>query len=51
MLKYNGLLEIFNKLYDMVMDKLEVVKKDYDVLWKRYSEKVVMYNLDLSCLE
>lgn len=50
-LKYNGLFEIFNKLYDMVMDKLEVVKKDYDVFWKRYSEKVVIYNVDLSCLE
>lgn len=50
-LKQNGSSEILNKLYDTAMDKLEVVKKDYDALRKRYSEKVAMHNSDLSRLE
>ncbi|XP_023422475.2 disks large homolog 5 isoform X5 [Cavia porcellus] len=50
-LKHNGSSEILNKLYDTAMDKLEVVKKDYDALRKRYSEKVAMHNSDLSRLE
>ncbi|XP_029397172.1 disks large homolog 5 isoform X3 [Mus pahari] len=50
-LKHNGSSEILNKLYDTAMDKLEVVKKDYDALRKRYSEKVALHNSDLSRLE
>ncbi|XP_076980898.1 disks large homolog 5 isoform X2 [Tamandua tetradactyla] len=50
-LKHNGSSEILNKLYDTAMDKLEVVKKDYDALWKRYSEKVAIHNSDLNRLE
>ncbi|KAM7073376.1 disks large homolog 5 isoform 2-T2 [Molossus nigricans] len=50
-LKHNGSSEILNKLYDTAMDKLEVVKKDYDALRKRYSEKVAMHSSDLSRLE
>ncbi|XP_045293750.1 disks large homolog 5 isoform X4 [Leopardus geoffroyi] len=50
-LKHNGSSEILNKLYDTAMDKLEVVKKDYDALRKRYSEKVAIHNSDLSRLE
>nr|XP_010348746.2 disks large homolog 5 isoform X2 [Saimiri boliviensis boliviensis] len=50
-LKHNGSSEILNKLYDTAMDKLEVVKKDYDALRKRYSEKVAIHNADLSRLE
>ncbi|XP_062958227.1 disks large homolog 5 isoform X2 [Cynocephalus volans] len=50
-LKHNGSSEILNKLYDTAIDKLEVVKKDYDALRKRYSEKVAMHSSDLSRLE
>ncbi|KAG3264610.1 discs large MAGUK scaffold protein 5, transcript variant X3 [Ictidomys tridecemlineatus] len=50
-LKHNGSSEILNKLYDTAMDKLEGVKKDYDALRKRYSEKVAIHNSDLSRLE
>ncbi|XP_055131563.1 disks large homolog 5 isoform X2 [Symphalangus syndactylus] len=50
-LKHNGSSEILNKLYDTAMDKLEVVRKDYDALRKRYSEKVAIHNADLSRLE
>ncbi|KAF6317081.1 discs large MAGUK scaffold protein 5 [Rhinolophus ferrumequinum] len=50
-LKHNGSSEILNKLYDTALDKLEVVKKDYDALRKRYSEKVAIHNSDLSRLE
>uniref|UniRef100_A0A3B3ZBA3 Uncharacterized protein n=1 Tax=Periophthalmus magnuspinnatus TaxID=409849 RepID=A0A3B3ZBA3_9GOBI len=47
----NGSSEVLNKLYDTAMDKLEGVKKDYDALSKRYSEKVANHNTDLSRLE
>uniref|UniRef100_A0A672MJV8 Disks large homolog 5-like n=1 Tax=Sinocyclocheilus grahami TaxID=75366 RepID=A0A672MJV8_SINGR len=47
----NGSSEVLNKLYDTAMDKLEGVKKEYDVLSKRYSEKVTSHNTDLSRLE
>uniref|UniRef100_A0A670ZU97 Discs large MAGUK scaffold protein 5 n=1 Tax=Pseudonaja textilis TaxID=8673 RepID=A0A670ZU97_PSETE len=50
-MKQNGSSEILNKLYDTAMDKLEVVKKDYDVLRKRYNEKIASHNSDLSRLE
>nr|XP_044993180.1 disks large homolog 5 isoform X2 [Jaculus jaculus] len=50
-LKHNGSSEVLNKLYDTAMDKLEVAKKDYDALRKRYSEKVALHNSDLSRLE
>ncbi|XP_063163758.1 disks large homolog 5 isoform X2 [Candoia aspera] len=50
-MKQNGSSEILNKLYDTAMDKLEVVKKDYDALRKRYNEKIASHNTDLSRLE
>ncbi|KAM3834704.1 disks large homolog 5 isoform 2-T2 [Vipera latastei] len=50
-MKQNGSSEILNKLYDTAMDKLEVVKKDYDALRKRYNEKIASHNSDLSRLE
>ncbi|XP_030603885.1 disks large homolog 5a isoform X2 [Archocentrus centrarchus] len=46
-----GSSEVLNKLYDTAMDKLETVKKEYDALSKRYSEKVANHNTDLSRLE
>ncbi|XP_072293483.1 disks large homolog 5a isoform X2 [Eucyclogobius newberryi] len=50
-MRENGTSEVLNKLYDTAMDKLEGVKKDYDALSKRYSEKVANHNTDLSRLE
>ncbi|KAK7901503.1 hypothetical protein WMY93_018272 [Mugilogobius chulae] len=50
-MRENGSSEVLNKLYDTAMDKLEGVKKDYDALSKRYSEKVANHNTDLSRLE
>uniref|UniRef100_A0A673IN61 Disks large homolog 5-like n=1 Tax=Sinocyclocheilus rhinocerous TaxID=307959 RepID=A0A673IN61_9TELE len=50
-IRENGSSEVLNKLYDTAMDKLEGVKKEYDVLSKRYSEKVASHNTDLSRLE
>ncbi|XP_028844179.1 disks large homolog 5a isoform X2 [Denticeps clupeoides] len=50
-IRESGSSEILNKLYDTAMDKLETVKKDYDALSKRYSEKVASHNTDLSRLE
>ncbi|XP_073775974.1 disks large homolog 5a isoform X4 [Danio rerio] len=50
-IRENGSSEVLNKLYDTAMDKLEGVKKEYDVLSKRYSEKVSSHNTDLSRLE
>uniref|UniRef100_A0AAR2LMJ6 Discs, large homolog 5a (Drosophila) n=1 Tax=Pygocentrus nattereri TaxID=42514 RepID=A0AAR2LMJ6_PYGNA len=49
-LKGNGSSEVL-KLYDTAMDKLEGLKKEYDSLSKRYSEKVANHNTDLSRLE
>uniref|UniRef100_A0A671XGD4 Discs, large homolog 5a (Drosophila) n=1 Tax=Sparus aurata TaxID=8175 RepID=A0A671XGD4_SPAAU len=46
-----GSSEVLNKLYDTAMDKLEGIKKEYDALSKRYSEKVANHNTDLSRLE
>ncbi|XP_013769222.1 disks large homolog 5a isoform X2 [Pundamilia nyererei] len=46
-----GSSEVLNKLYDTAMEKLEAVKKEYDSLSKRYSEKVANHNTDLSRLE
>uniref|UniRef100_A0A3Q1HE28 Discs, large homolog 5a (Drosophila) n=1 Tax=Anabas testudineus TaxID=64144 RepID=A0A3Q1HE28_ANATE len=46
-----GSSEVLNKMYDTAMDKLEGVKKEYDALSKRYSEKVANHNTDLSRLE
>uniref|UniRef100_A0A3Q3IXV9 Discs, large homolog 5a (Drosophila) n=1 Tax=Monopterus albus TaxID=43700 RepID=A0A3Q3IXV9_MONAL len=48
---HKGSSEVINKLYDTAMDKLEGVKKEYDALSKRYSEKVANHNTDLSRLE
>ncbi|KAF7666863.1 hypothetical protein LDENG_00086940 [Lucifuga dentata] len=50
-MREKGSSEVLNKLYDTAMDKLEAVKKDYDALSKRYSEKVANHNTDLSRLE
>uniref|UniRef100_A0A672RA06 Disks large homolog 5-like n=1 Tax=Sinocyclocheilus grahami TaxID=75366 RepID=A0A672RA06_SINGR len=50
-IRENGSSEVLNKLYDTAMDKLEGVKKEYDVLSQRYSEKVASHNTDLSRLE
>ncbi|XP_051504097.1 disks large homolog 5-like isoform X2 [Myxocyprinus asiaticus] len=50
-IRENGSSEVLNKLYDTAMDKLEGVKKEYDALNKRYSEKVASHNTDLSRLE
>uniref|UniRef100_A0A8C5HC83 Discs, large homolog 5a (Drosophila) n=1 Tax=Gouania willdenowi TaxID=441366 RepID=A0A8C5HC83_GOUWI len=49
--KEKGSSEVLNKLYDTAMDKLEGVKKEYDALSKRYSEKVANHNTDQSRLE
>lgn len=46
-----GSSEVLNKLYDTAIEKLEAVKKEYDSLSKRYSEKVANHNTDLSRLE
>lgn len=51
LIRENGSSEVLNKLYDTAMDKLEGVKKEYDALSKRYSEKVASHNTDLSRLE
>ncbi|XP_041866220.1 disks large homolog 5a isoform X3 [Melanotaenia boesemani] len=50
-MREKGSSEVLNKLYDTAMDKLEGVKKEYDALSKRYSEKVAIHNTDLSRLE
>uniref|UniRef100_A0A1A7WI65 Discs, large homolog 5a n=1 Tax=Iconisemion striatum TaxID=60296 RepID=A0A1A7WI65_9TELE len=50
-MREKGSSEVLNKLYETTMDKLEGVKKDYDALSKRYSEKVASHNTDLSRLE
>uniref|UniRef100_A0A3B3D367 Discs, large homolog 5a (Drosophila) n=1 Tax=Oryzias melastigma TaxID=30732 RepID=A0A3B3D367_ORYME len=50
-MRENGSSEVLNKLYDTAVDKLEGVKKEYDALSKRYSEKVANHNTDLSRLE
>nr|XP_020458848.1 disks large homolog 5-like [Monopterus albus] len=50
-MREKGSSEVINKLYDTAMDKLEGVKKEYDALSKRYSEKVANHNTDLSRLE
>ncbi|XP_034041643.1 disks large homolog 5a isoform X2 [Thalassophryne amazonica] len=50
-MRENGSSEVLNKLYDTAMDKLEGVKKEYDALSKRYSEKVANHNTDLRHLE
>ncbi|XP_075697912.1 disks large homolog 5 isoform X3 [Rhinoderma darwinii] len=49
--KQNGSSELVNKLYDTALDKLEIVKKDYDSLRRQYNEKVSSHNLDLGRLE
>ncbi|KAL6487298.1 hypothetical protein MHYP_G00039240 [Metynnis hypsauchen] len=49
-IRENGSSEVL-KLYDTAMDKLEGLKKEYDSLSKRYSEKVANHNTDLSRLE
>uniref|UniRef100_A0A7N6B066 Discs, large homolog 5a (Drosophila) n=1 Tax=Anabas testudineus TaxID=64144 RepID=A0A7N6B066_ANATE len=50
-MREKGSSEVLNKMYDTAMDKLEGVKKEYDALSKRYSEKVANHNTDLSRLE
>lgn len=46
-----GSTDVLNKLYDTTMDKLEVMKRDYDALRKRYNEKTASHNADLSRLD
>ncbi|XP_006006912.1 disks large homolog 5 [Latimeria chalumnae] len=50
-MREHGSSEVLNKLYDTAMDKLEGIKKDYEALRKRYSEKAASHNSDLSRLE
>ncbi|XP_069467100.1 disks large homolog 5 isoform X3 [Ambystoma mexicanum] len=50
-MKHNSSSEILNKLYETATDKLEVIKKDYEALRKRYNEKMATHNTDLSRLE
>ncbi|KAM8859736.1 disks large homolog 5a isoform 3-T3 [Spinachia spinachia] len=50
-MREKGSSEVLNKLYDTAVDKLDGVKKEYDALSKRYSEKVANHNTDLSRLE
>ncbi|XP_022540567.2 disks large homolog 5a isoform X1 [Astyanax mexicanus] len=49
-IRENGSSEVL-KLYDTAMEKLEGLKKEYDGLSKRYSEKVANHNTDISRLE
>ncbi|XP_075999678.1 disks large homolog 5-like isoform X2 [Genypterus blacodes] len=46
-----GNSDVVNKLYDTAVDKLEVMKTDYEALRKRYNEKTAGHNADLSRLE
>ncbi|XP_067286358.1 disks large homolog 5 isoform X2 [Pseudorasbora parva] len=50
-LRENGSSDLLNKLYDTALNKLEGKKKEYDSLRKRYNEKTVSHNADLSRLE
>lgn len=50
-MREKGSSEVLNKMYDTAMDKLEGIKKEYDALSKRYSEKVANHNTDQSRLE
>ncbi len=50
-MRENGSSELLNKLYDTALNKLEGMKKEYDALRKRYNEKTVSHNADLSRLE
>ncbi|KAM4032893.1 disks large homolog 5 isoform 1-T1 [Anomaloglossus baeobatrachus] len=49
--KQNGSSELINKLYDTALDKLEIVKKDYDSLRRQYNDKVSSHNVDVGRLE
>ncbi|XP_047233002.1 disks large homolog 5-like isoform X4 [Girardinichthys multiradiatus] len=46
-----GSSDVLNKLYETAVDKLEAIKSDYEALRKRYSEKTVSHNADLSRLD
>uniref|UniRef100_A0A671RJE8 Calcium-activated potassium channel subunit alpha-1-like n=1 Tax=Sinocyclocheilus anshuiensis TaxID=1608454 RepID=A0A671RJE8_9TELE len=50
-MRENGSSDLLNKLYDMALNKLEGMKKEYDALRKRYNEKASSHNADLSRLE
>ncbi|XP_051529533.1 disks large homolog 5-like isoform X2 [Myxocyprinus asiaticus] len=50
-MRENGSSDLLNKLYDTTLNKLEGIKKEYDTLRKRYNEKTVSHNADLSRLE
>ncbi|XP_051523810.1 disks large homolog 5-like isoform X2 [Myxocyprinus asiaticus] len=50
-MRENGSSDLLNKLYDTTLNKLEGIKKEYDTLRKRYNEKMVSHNADLSRLE
>ncbi|XP_037547407.1 disks large homolog 5 [Nematolebias whitei] len=46
-----GSSEILNKMYETAVDKLEVMKSDYEALRKRYNEKTASHNVDLIRLD
>uniref|UniRef100_A0AAR2K969 Discs, large homolog 5b (Drosophila), tandem duplicate 1 n=1 Tax=Pygocentrus nattereri TaxID=42514 RepID=A0AAR2K969_PYGNA len=43
--------DVVNKLYDAAMEKLEALRKEYDALQKRYSEKTACQGADAGRLE
>uniref|UniRef100_A0A8C6PFY4 Discs large MAGUK scaffold protein 5 n=1 Tax=Nothobranchius furzeri TaxID=105023 RepID=A0A8C6PFY4_NOTFU len=46
-----GSPDVLNKLYETTIDKLEVMKSDYEALRKRYNEKTASHNADLIRLD
>ncbi|XP_036427808.1 LOW QUALITY PROTEIN: disks large homolog 5-like [Colossoma macropomum] len=43
--------DVVNKLYDAAMEKLEALRKEYDALQKRYTEKTACQSADAGRLE
>uniref|UniRef100_A0AAR2LFY8 Discs, large homolog 5b (Drosophila), tandem duplicate 1 n=1 Tax=Pygocentrus nattereri TaxID=42514 RepID=A0AAR2LFY8_PYGNA len=50
-LKESSSSDVVNKLYDAAMEKLEALRKEYDALQKRYSEKTACQGADAGRLE
>lgn len=46
-----GSSEVLSKMYETAIDKLEVMKVDYEALRKRYNEKTASHNADLIRLD
>lgn len=46
-----GSSEVLDKMYETAVDKLEVMKGDYEALRKRYNEKTASHNADLIRLD